>query len=265
MNTPSNKRYSSASEYGTPGAVDDDSTDNSLYFSFSDNQPNKENSINGGHWSTTDLTPSSSHVTKAKTPLLRKVLQSNFTPRNANNKRVSFSHLPKPEQEKNDKIAKTAQSVTNSFDLEPIRESLVATVATEREKIDEDGADQDANDLIDDDEAHNNTIIENPVSVKHSSGVLAKSSEQLESNAPHLKNTSVKNSKSDIKPEITVLSKVPTRNVTKMDRKRLVEENRKSILPVAKKPTRATTYKRRSSTYEPSKLKISKFVSGKNK
>lgn len=219
MNTPAKKRYSSASEYGTPATESDDS-ENSLYFSFSVDEtlPNKENCQ-----SPLSLLPSTS---KAKTPLLRKVLQSNFTPRNANNKRVSFSHLPKQIPEENaGKIAKLHEqqiAVDTMFDLEPIRESV-------QKIFDEHNADQDANDLIDDDDDEiHNTIIENHPSVKQSE---------------------------DSKVEKKVMSVVPTRIVTK-------KESQKSAVPVVKKSMRATTYKRRSSTYEPKKVTISKSVSG---
>lgn len=253
MNTPSTplkKRYSSASEYGTPAANE---SENSLYFSFSldENPPNKENSIVGGH----GQSPSSSlpSTSKAKTPLLRKVLQSNFTPRNANNKRVSFSHLPKqiPAVENAVKIAKTThvhehQAAMNSnamFDLGPIKESV-------QKIFDEHITDQEANDLIDDDDDEiHNTIIENHSSVKHSSEeTLSKSNVAVES-------TKIKGSKIDSNAQKKVLPAIPARDATKL-------QNRKSVLPVAKKLMRTTTYKYRSSTYEPRKVTISKSVSG---
>lgn len=294
MNTPSNKRYSSSSEYGTPGVVDD--SEESLYFSFTvdDNPTNKENSINGGQWAITDLatTPSTSlHVSKTKTPLLRKVLQSNFTPRNKNNKRVSFSHLPHQKQveETAGKISKTIhtyehQTAMNSntmFDLKPIEESLPCP--TTQKIFDEHDTDNDINsdsaEMIDDldDEIHN-TIIENPSSVKHSTELLVKVSEKSESNAcgSNEATESIEMNNMPAKHVKIVLSEAAkkpqlTRNVTKMDRRLLIKENRKSILPVSK---RATTYKRRSSTYEPRKVDprksldvlkqvLSKSVSGK--
>ena len=98
------KRYSCTSEYGTPKESDD--SDSSLYYSFieslenciDDDVVNKENSANGPLWTITDTlnSPTISRVPKAKTPLLRKILQMNHTPRNKHNKRVSFSHLSKP-------------------------------------------------------------------------------------------------------------------------------------------------------------------------
>lgn len=240
MNTPLKKRYSSASEYGTPTA---DESENSLYFSFSvdDSLPNKENSISQ---SPASSLPSTS---KAKTPLLRKVLQSNFTPRNANNKRVSFSHLPKqiPAEENTGKIAKIThvhehQNSNAMFDLEPIKESV-------QKIFDEQITDQDANDLIDDDDDEmHNTIIENHSSVKHSPEEATSSESIVVMEAT--------NPKIDSKVEKKLVSEVATKI-----------QNRKSVLPIAKKPMRATTYKRRSSTYEPRKVNISKSVSGNYK
>lgn len=294
MNTPSNKRYSSSSEYGTPGAVDD--LENSLYYSFTadDNPTNKENSINGGQWAITDLSASSSastHVLKAKTPLLRKVLQANFTPRNKNNKRVSFSHLPKEcsAEETSGKMAKTIhtnehRTELNSdtmFDLKPIKESLpCSTMAIDQKQFNEIGNDQDANsDTADDlDDDMHNTIIENPLSVEQSTDSLAKIGEISELSIPSpskimepikTNDTPGKDSKRECEPPQVkqilsgaVLKPHQTRNVAKLNRRQLVKDNRKSVLPVAKKPARATTYKRRSSTYEPQKVKLSKSVSG---
>lgn len=231
MNTPLKKRYSSASEYGTPVS---DESENSLYFSFSVDEypPNKEN---------TSHTPSSSipSTSKAKTPLLRKVLQSNFTPRNANNKRVSFNHLPKqiPVEEKMAKTTdvhdqKSAMNSNAIFDLKPISEYV-------QKIIEENNADQDVP-IDDDDEELHNTIIENYSSVK-----LSEANKATESKTPKIEN--------DVEKKMIFV--VPARNVTK-------NENRKSVLPVAKKSLRATTYKRRSSTYEPRKLVVSKSVSG---
>lgn len=273
MNTPSNKRHSSCSEYGTPD-VDDDS-ENSLYFSFTvdDNTPNKENTINGAQWTITDSTsqPSaSSLVLKAKTPLLRKVLQSNFTPRNKNNKRVSFNHLPKQNSmvETTTEITKTneQQMELNSntvFDFNPIKESLPRTTMAHAQTIfadnytEHDTASDAANVTDDlDDEMQNNTIIENPISVNTNDSEGVK--ELIKMN-----NSSEKDSTNDCEQATdAIISKMvkqvfyeaatkpqQTRNVTKLDRRRLVKENRKSILN-----TRATTYKRRSSTYEPRKV-----------
>lgn len=259
MNTPLNKRCSSSSEYATPGAVDD--PENSLYYSFTvDGTPsNKENSINGGQWAITDLIPSSS---TSKTPLLRKVLQSNFTPRND----VLFSRLSlqKPQQE-------------HQTDLDTIRESLPCpTIEIDQKIFDEYGTEQDAS-L--EDEIHN-TIIENPSSVNHSIDSYANMSEQPELNAcgsnqvtelNKMKNMQSKHSNNDCKPSQVkeklseaVKKSQQTRNVRSVRESR----SRKSVLPVAKKPVamkpvRATTYKRRSSTYEPRKVLLSKAVSGK--
>lgn len=90
-NITPNKRYSCSSEYGTP--VNDDS-DNSLYYSFAlseeENVPNKENSSNS-EWTVTDLSLGVARIPlRSKTPLLRKVLQQNFTPGNQIKERGSF-------------------------------------------------------------------------------------------------------------------------------------------------------------------------------
>lgn len=294
MNTPSNsnKRYSSSSEYATPGAGVVDELENSLYYSFTadDNTINKENSINGGQWTITDVSPStnaSSRIPKAKTPLLREVLQTNFTPRNKNNKRVSFNHFIQPDG----KISKSEHTNEHQtelksntvFDLKPIKESLPCSSIAIDQKPFDNGTDQDANsettDLTDDfgDDMHN-TIIENPSSVEQSTDLLTKVSEKSEINAfgsieatesIETSNTTGKDAKNECEQSQLeqVLSEVvlkphQTRNVIKLDRRRLVEEKRKSVLPVAKKTTRATTYKRRSSTYEPRKVVLSKSVSG---
>lgn len=303
MNTPSNKRYSSSSEYATPGMVDD--SENSLYFSFTgdDNLPNKENAINGDSWSMTDVIPSpspSQFVSKAKTPLLRKVLQSNFTPRNKSNKRVSFSHLPKqsPVEATGGKIAKTVQTYehrlglnsNNAFDLEPIKESLPnPTIALDQKSFSDNSTEQDANsDTADVADDLDNTIIENPSLMKHNTDLLAKTSESnasgmIEVKKPNnMNDTPNENPKHGSKMVHKILSEAATkphqtRNVTKIDRRQLVKESRKSMLPVTKKSARFTTYKRRSSTYEPRKInprkslevlkqvahKISKSISGK--
>lgn len=98
------KRYSCTSEYATPKESDD--SDSSFYFSFieslesciDDDVMNKENSVNAPLWTVSDTlnSPTVLRVPKAEAPLLRKVLQMNHTPRNKNNKRVSFSHSSKP-------------------------------------------------------------------------------------------------------------------------------------------------------------------------
>lgn len=85
---------SMSSEYDS--AVDD--SDSSLYYSMaedSDGAPDKENSRD---WTVTENAPPPFEMRSAKkaTPLLRKILQPSATPRNKNNKRVSFSDSPKP-------------------------------------------------------------------------------------------------------------------------------------------------------------------------
>lgn len=45
-----------------------------------------------------------------------------------------------------------------------------------------------------------------------------------------------------------------SKNTTKIGRQQLASDSRKSIVPPKKPTTRATTYKRRSSTYEPRKV-----------
>lgn len=103
--TPGKSRRSHCpSEYESAG--EGDISDNSLYFSIIDDgnmsmnmSMNKENATNGGRRSVVDLNASAGYRgSKTVTPLLRKVLidPSNKTPRNKNNKRVSFSQSPKP-------------------------------------------------------------------------------------------------------------------------------------------------------------------------
>lgn len=291
MNTPSNtKRYSSSSEYATPGGVDE--SENSLYFSFCDNptEREKENATQEDQWAITDLAPSpstSSHVFRAKTPLLRKVLQSNFTPRNGNNKRVSFSHVPKgsPIAGHADKILKSDSNGlqmefnrNTMFDLDPIKESLPCTTIakdyklfvkneTEQDPIDTSNTTDDF-----DDEMHDDTMIENPSTSTHNNASLSKkTNENSAPNASSLdglkkpikKNDMVEmdsallqesdgvNSKMVVKKLLSGASIKPqqTRNTIKIDRRRLGKDNRKTM-----NPTRSTTYKRRSSTYEPRKV-----------
>lgn len=72
-----------------------DDSDSSLYYSMVEDSesPDKENSKD---WTVTDNKKYELRSAKKATPLLRKVLQSNATPRNKHNKRVSFSDSPKP-------------------------------------------------------------------------------------------------------------------------------------------------------------------------
>lgn len=282
MNTPINKRYSSSSEYGTPGAVDD--SENSLYFSFTgdDNTPNKENSNHREPWSQFESARSStkaSHSLKTKTPLLRKVLQSSFTPQNERNKpkQVSFGQIIREKPaEKIAKITLVDGSIGNSsspFDQKSFGEN-----------------DIDANSETADD--MDNTIIENPL-VKHGNDFLAPTSEfnasnsnesnkmddnqeETSTNSKTSKDTVSSRGPKKISSEM-VAKPLQTRNVTKLDRRRLVNDNRKSMLPVVRISTRSASYKRRSSTYEPRKIdprkslevlkqvanKLSKSVSGK--
>lgn len=306
------KRYSCISEYGTPKGSDD--SDNSMYYSFvlsdEDNAVNKENSINGGMWAVSDSSnsPMAARVSKAKTPLLRKVLQTNCTPRNKNNKRVSFSNVskPSPTPKAAIKIVKANELEINSlnsgsdrgvaFDLKPIEESLPKVVPVEQQKPDEKSdatADcitisDSSSDVTDDleNELHN-TIIENPPSTTNVT--LVTSGEELSAPTPVVTQTLVEkllevqpvppNESSQLDPvpkNVTPpqpnVSTVPntrtveeilrdaaknvpqTRNTAKINRQRLANDSRKSILPIAKNSTRATTYKRRSSTYEPRKM-----------
>lgn len=103
--TPGKSRHSYCpSEYESAG--EGDISDNSLYYSIIDDgnmsmnmSMNKENATNGNRRSLADLNASAGYRgSKTATPLLRKVLidPSNKTPRNKNNKRVSFSQSPKP-------------------------------------------------------------------------------------------------------------------------------------------------------------------------
>ncbi|XP_055302640.1 uncharacterized protein LOC129568587 isoform X2 [Sitodiplosis mosellana] len=322
------KRYSCTSEYATPRESDD--SDNSLYYSFvDDNVLNKENSVNSGLWTITDASnsPIAPRVSKAKTPLLRKVLQTNHTPRNRNNKRVSFSHLskPSPTPAATVKIAKTKDlesEALNSdrnvtFDLKPIEESLPIISNKEQEEcesvaesstIDESVLSDVTDDL--ESELHN-TIIENPPSaseyaipkescernnseehatsvhtapVSHVSGNKSpvtplQAIELSESNGMHSSPHMMTDLLENVTPQLSTVSpqlsnentvtnirtveeiieearkNIPqTRNAVKINRQQLANDNRKSILPIAKKATRATSYKRRSSTYEPRKV-----------
>lgn len=304
------KRYSCASEYATP-KESDDSDSSLLYYSFvEENAFNKENSVNGGTWTVSDSSsPIAPRVSKAKTPLLRKVLQSNHTPRNKNNKRVSFSHLskPSPTPTVTVKIAKTEESEGEKvsdrnviFDLKPIGESLpnISNVNQFQQKneektenvVDTNTIDESLSSDVTDDlenELHN-TIIENPPFAANSTLTSSneehdtpaasvvipqqdiKASESNETHSLQLMNDLLPKTNPQLSKEKTVTStrsieellrearkNVPqnqTRNAAKTNRQNLANDTRKSILPIAKKSTRATTYKRRSSTYEPRKV-----------
>lgn len=291
------KRYSCISEYATPKESDDSIDD--LYFSFilseDDDILNKENSINNGQWTITDnsKSPVVSRLSKATTPLLRKVLQTNHTPRNKNNKRVSFSHLSKPSPSAiaAPKFAKIKENLVHSvdldrnFDLKRIEESLPIISAgklidQKNEEKSENVADfNTSTDITDgmENELHN-TIIENPSSSWSSTLCTEESikdskvtsiqyvkmcapSEILKS--PKLDNLANYSKLQNVTPHTMQNTKTieevlhethkdgpATRNMVKINRKRVVNDSRKSILPIPKKPTRATTYKRRSSTYE---------------
>lgn len=287
MNTPTNNRYSSSSEYATPGSVDN--SENSLYFSFTDDDDfsNKENSFNKDSRAKTDhkLTAGTTSCgSKAKTPLLRRVLQSSLTPRKPP-KQVSFK----------DTIAYELQMPLNSnvmHEQEPIEGTKQnSTNATSREQMRSNSSEHNANSETDadadNDDDMQNTIIENP-SLSNASG-LTEQSNNTNDIREVSSTASRKNGKlsQNIGNSETVETKVSdpakksteseqTRNVTKNERKQLVRDSRKNTLPVAKKFTRATTYKRRSSTYEPRKIdprkslgvlkqvaqKLSKSISG---
>lgn len=280
------KRYSCISEYTTPMESDE-----SVYYSplqnysfvVSEDAVNKENSINGGQWTITETTnsPTASRVSKAKTPLLRKVLQTNYTPRNKNNKRVSFSHIPKPSPipkttEKNSKTNNLDNrdcDRTVSFDLKPIEKSLPIVTKEELkdiksyEKIENDTDSNTANEssLDTTDDLHN-TIIENSTAAGNSTSgeefitsqqsvtLLEKKGQfinysELKNNVSHKSNAANTRTVEEIiyEDEKNVLQ---TKNTARINRQRLAYDNRKSLLPVTKKQTRFTTYKRRSSTYE---------------
>lgn len=316
-NTP--KRYSCTSEYATPKGSDD--SDSSLYYSFalSEDDVCKENSINGGQWSVSN---SPSRIPRTKTPLLRKVLQPNYTPRNKNNKRVSFSHLAKPDPKSDPNsgkipkllsqsgtLAKADLNPSSTYDMKLIEENLppisnenpantleqnTVTEAVTMNDSSSDVTDDLENDLHD-------TIIENPSSIKpnHSSNEAGEeqtaSVEQRQQNAePSLEknktndlsqvptdpNQLIQSSvsqcsvsdalkgKTDTKKTVedilrNVIKKAPpqTRNSAKVNRQRLANANQNTILPGVKRTIRATTYKRRSSTYEPRKVDPRKSLS----
>lgn len=274
-----NKRYSLASEYGTPKEADD--SDSSLYYSFSLSENDgqcKENS-----WSVTD---SPSRIPKIKTPLLRMILQPNYTPRNKNNKRVSFSYQAKenPIPSSSGKIPKLqSKPETHSsgdlypssvFDMMSIGEHLSSIL--EKDSTNENlnttvnGVDlavvnDSASDITDDLENDlHNTIIENPSSTTKSvaelnnsitllerpTGVVQKP-ESIETSDWPNKNSAHLKTVDEILHE-PAKKESHTRNTAKVNRQRLANEIRKSTLPV--KTARATTYKRRSSTYEPRKV-----------
>lgn len=274
MNTP-NKRYSLESNecFATPAA---DDSETSLYYSF-DNSTNKENSINGGYWKVT--TPGTQVPNTSS--LLRNVLQSNFTPRNKNNKRVSFSYLAKKSPippNSAGKIPKllvtmiTTNSV-NGNDMEPIEEN----VTPENTETINDSASDVTDDL--ENEMHD-TIIENPFSATNNRGEESESKTKAKAGLSIPTTENVENTKfiDEILSETNTKLPSKTRNATKVIRQRLAHESRKSILPVAKKATRSTTHtRRRSSTFEPRKVdprkslgvlkqvekKVSKSIAGK--
>lgn len=125
--TPTNKNRSSRysmhqSEYGTP--IGD--SDNSLYYSLIEDGE-KENST--GKWTVSDSSASMVlRSSKKVTPLIQKVLHHNQTPRNKNNKRVSFSSSPKPMpmEEKIGKVhpktPRRSKAIATSIELEDCQE-----------------------------------------------------------------------------------------------------------------------------------------------
>lgn len=276
MDKTPKKRYSCTSEYATPRGLDD--SDNSLYYSFvvSDDEGFKENG--GGHMNS----PVLACTAKAKTPLLRKILQSNYTPRNKNNKRVSFSSAqkPNPTPESLGKVQKTQSNsadcsngcsapTTTPFNLKPIEECLLNTSnkndaenMAHHNENEHAVVNDSASDVTDDleNELHD-TIIENTPSVMNNtllSGDGGQVSENIEmSEREKCKVKTSPSSKNSLTCGLKTVKKlasenVTTRNATKLNRQRLANETRKSILPVSKKSTRTTTY--RSSTYEPRKV-----------
>lgn len=313
MNTP-NKRYSCTSEYATPKGVDD--SDNSLYYSFvlsEDDGVSKENSINGGQWAVSDLSnsPMPSRASKTKTPLLRKVLQANNTPRNKNNKRVSFNFQPKPSptpseisrkiskmQPKSETIPTGGVNPSSTFDMKLIEANL-AQISQEKPKDDGTVAENGENGTVSNDSAsdvtddleNDDTIIENPSStwniLVENHTEMPENTEKPDDESPTTERTSdlPQTSKSEEMCVPTTVQTIPslpthtnsnntktvedilrgavkngpkvdTRNSARVTRQRLTIETRKSILPA-----RATTYKRRSSTYEPRKINPRKSLS----
>lgn len=263
------KRYSCNSEYATP--KDSDDSDSSLYYSFvlseDDNAMYKENSVNGSFNSSVAQLKAKTPLLKAKTPLLKKVLQTMHTPRNINNKRVSFSHLPKPSPA-TVKIVKTTDSDieapkidTNfTFNLKLIEESL-PIFSNEQpilKKIEEEHQHNyfhDSSIIEDLDNELQNTIIENtiktPSSVSNSTLTSSSEAPALPVSNPQLINTGAKATITRTVEELlreAHKNESHTRNAAKMNRQRLAKDSRKSVLPTAKKLTR------RSSTYEPRKI-----------
>lgn len=294
MDTPK-KRYSCTSEYATPKGSDD--SDCSLYYSFieslencidDDDVVNKENSVGGSLWTITDTldSPTIPRVPKVKTPLLRKILQTNHTPRNKNNKRVSFSHLSKPSPTPTTtlKVSKAKDSDTinlhsgenlpitsNEKQIEQKNERKSENVEERNAKNDESVSSDVTDDL--ENELHN-TIIENLKSPAANETLVLNSEEHVTSTqGPYVSQTctmpiileTIKSSESNemhsssnqLINDLTTVASVRTiEQIIEEARKNISQtrnanDNRKSILPITKKATRATTYKRRSSTYEP--------------
>lgn len=140
--TPSKSRRSYCpSEYESAG--EGDISDNSLYYSIIDDgnmsmnmSMNKENATNGSRRSVADLNASAGYRTsKIATPLLRKVLidPSNKTPRNKNNKRVSFSQSPKPNPMP-DISGKMAKMQLNES-KEMVKSSIIGITARKRVQL----------------------------------------------------------------------------------------------------------------------------------
>ncbi|XP_031619266.1 uncharacterized protein LOC116338272 isoform X2 [Contarinia nasturtii] len=318
MQTPKQKRYScisNISNYGTPR--DNDDSENSMYYSFvSGEEDSKENSANGGQWTVTDSSsPIIPNVASSKTPLLRKVLQTNYTPRNKNNKRVSFSQIPKPcpTPEVASKMSKTSESCVDmiadtTFELKVIEESLpdisnendvkdpvqqipifengVESVTVNESPFNiSDGLEGDLHDTVIENSSPipaNITLTDNmemPAnpSVVQGAEISSKAPDMTASNETRNRPVEVQERKSTVPPTVKNSAPLPkkvqtnvktveeilqagqktaqSKNTIKIGRQQLASDSRKSILPVVKKlTTRATTYKRRSSTYEPRKV-----------
>lgn len=256
-NTPK-KRYSCTSEYATPKGSDD-SDNESLYYSFIVSEDdgslvNKENSLNCDQWTVNEQakvnSPIAARVPKANTPLLRKVLQ-------INSKKVSFNNIPKPNEtcETMKKMDFKGGSGTSSSNLNSIEEFIIEQPFLLENSVEY----VPINDLNITDDLENelhNTIIENPLTTKtvnliptvpvpQISGI--KSIDQLskvvetEHPSPKVNVTTKIKSIDEILYDGTK-NAIQTKNVARLNRQILATESRKSILPVAKKSNRFSTY-----------------------
>lgn len=263
----------------------------SLENCIDDDVVNKENSVNATLRTITDTlnSPTISRVSQAKTPLLRKVLQNNHTPCNKNKKRVSFSHLSKmiPTPTATVKVPKPKDSDTIKLHAEkelPVtsnEKQIEQKIEQKSENVEETNDESVSSDVTDDleNELHN-TIIENPSPAANETLVLNSEQHVTSPNIPIASQsctitipieTNKLSESIELTNDLSSKNNTPQSNETTVTNVRTIEQiikearknipqtrntkdNRKSILPINKKATRATTYKRRSSTYEPRKV-----------